>query len=1068
MERSSERPGWPAGNGEMARRIREFDWAATSLGSLAGWPQSLRTIVQTLISGGFPAVVLWGPELIQIYNDGYRQIMAGKHPAGLGQPTRACWPEVWHINAPIHERVLAGESLTFEDKRYPLSRHGRLEDAWFTLAYSPVRDDDGAIAGVLVTAVETTSRHRAEAALRASEERQACLLRLSDALRPLADPVAIQGEACRILGEQLGVGRALYAAVEGDAYIIDRHYAGDLPPLRPGRYPTASFGDSIIPEFLAGRPVVIRDAEPDARVFPDMQPGAASVRGAAAVPLHKDGQLVAAFACHTAAPRDWSAEDLDLIRETAERIWAAVVHAKAEAARRDAEERYLALFNAIDQGFCTIEVAFDENDGPLDYRFLETSPSFERQTGIKDAAGRWMREIAPDQDAQWFERYGHVALTGEPAQFEGYSTPLGRWWAVYAFRIQEPALRRVAVLFYDVTERKRSETGLRDSEERYRHIVEEATDYAIFATDAEGRIETWSPGATTVLGWTAEEAIGQPFRVTFTPEDRAAGVPEQELATARASGAAPDVRWHLRHDGRRVFLDGTSYGLRGPDGQFRGMLKIGQDVTLRREADAALRHSEERLQKIFNIGGVGVLTFDYAGTMLQANDAFLDMLGYSRDDVTAIPLTWHNLTPPEYAAESERQFQQIGQTGRIGPYEKEYLCKDGSRKWMMFVGADLGEGTIVKYAIDISARKATEAALRAAQDQLAAALVAARMATWQWNPHTDEVVASGTIVDLYGLLPGESYATSRLGFRLVHAADVTWYRDLVQAAARSGGSWHCEFRIVRPRDGAITWLEERATATPDPLTGDVRIAGFVWDISDRKRSEVALRESEAMLAARVAAATAELRTLSRRLLQVQEEERRHLARELHDEIGQVLTGLGLQLGARKDLAEARRIVQELTEEVRRMSMDLRPAALDTYGLLPALEWHIERYQVRTGVTVDFRYEGLERRFPAPVEITAFRVVQEALTNVARHAHTRLATVQLFADADALTISVRDQGRGFDPVATQLSTGLGGMRERVELLDGTIQIDAAPGAGTVVTVELPLKGGEAVAGRGRDS
>jgi PAS domain S-box-containing protein len=130
---------------------------------------------------------------------------------------------------------------------------------------------------------------------------------------------------------------------------------------------------------------------------------------------------------------------------------------EAETRLREAEERYLALFTAIDQGFCTLEVRFDANDRPVDYRFLEVSPSFERQTGIVNGAGRWMRDIAPEQDETWFERYGRVARTGEPARFEEHSTPLGRWWNVYAFRIGDPATRRVGVLFHDITERKHAE-----------------------------------------------------------------------------------------------------------------------------------------------------------------------------------------------------------------------------------------------------------------------------------------------------------------------------------------------------------------------------------------------------------------------------------------------------------------------------------------------------------------------------------------------------------------------------------------------------------------------------------
>src|SRR5688572_4360175 len=144
----------------------------------------------------------------------------------------------------------------------------------------------------------------------------------------------------------------------------------------------------------------------------------------------------------------------------------ALERATPDVKRSEAEERYFALFNAIDQGFCTLDVAFDEHDNPVDYRFVEVSPSFARQTGIANGAGRWMLDIAATQDRHWFEIYGRVALTGEPVRFEEFSTPLNRWWHVYAFRIQDPQLRRVAVLFSDITERKRAEEELRIAAQR--------------------------------------------------------------------------------------------------------------------------------------------------------------------------------------------------------------------------------------------------------------------------------------------------------------------------------------------------------------------------------------------------------------------------------------------------------------------------------------------------------------------------------------------------------------------------------------------------------------------------
>ncbi len=138
--------------------MRSFDWSATPLGPVLSWPQSLKTAADLTLACKFAMIVLWGPELIQIYNDAYREMMGCKHPAGLGQSTRRCWPEVWQINEPIYAKVMQGESITFEDQLYPIERYGFLEDAYFTLCYSPLRNERAQVQGVLVTVFETTDR----------------------------------------------------------------------------------------------------------------------------------------------------------------------------------------------------------------------------------------------------------------------------------------------------------------------------------------------------------------------------------------------------------------------------------------------------------------------------------------------------------------------------------------------------------------------------------------------------------------------------------------------------------------------------------------------------------------------------------------------------------------------------------------------------------------------------------------------------------------------------------------------------------------------------------------------
>ena len=231
--------------------------------------------------------------------------------------------------------------------------------------------------------------------------------------------------------------------------------------------------------------------------------------------------------------------------------------------------------------------------------------------------------------------------------------------------------------------------------------------------------------------------------------------------------------------------------------------------------------------------------------------------------------------------------------------------------------------------------------------------------------------------------------------------------------------------------------------------GEIRACVMYSDNTERKAAEVALQ------------------ALSSRLLEVQESERQHLARELHDEIGQMLTGLRLLLRPNGEsqveepssrLVQARSLVDDLLGRIRRLSFDLRPADLDQLGLLPAFLALFERYTAQTGVQVDFRHQGLAGRFGPHVETGAYRVVQEALTNTARHAGVAGVTVRVWTDAGQLHLHVEDRGCGFDAEATlraPWSSGLIGMRERVLLLGGSVTIESTPGAGTTITVELPI-------------
>ncbi|MDB6036161.1 MAG: putative Multi-sensor hybrid histidine kinase [Verrucomicrobiales bacterium] len=172
----------------------------------------------------------------------------------------------------------------------------------------------------------------------------------------------------------------------------------------------------------------------------------------------------------------------------------------ARKALRDSETRYRALFDSINEGFCIIQVIFDEEERPVDYRFLEINPSFEKHTGIRDVLGKCMREISPDHEDQWFEIYGRVAASGEAIRFQNRAEQLHRTYDVYAYRLGEPQDRQVAILFNDITEQLRAQEALRHSEEYLKVTLDTIRD-AVLATDAEGTIIRMNPIAEQITGW---------------------------------------------------------------------------------------------------------------------------------------------------------------------------------------------------------------------------------------------------------------------------------------------------------------------------------------------------------------------------------------------------------------------------------------------------------------------------------------------------------------------------------------------------------------------------------------
>ena len=240
------------------------------------------------------------------------------------------------------------------------------------------------------------------------------------------------------------------------------------------------------------------------------------------------------------------------------------------------------------------------------------------------------------------------------------------------------------------------------------------------------------------------------------------------------------------------------------------------------------------------------------------------------------------------------------------------------------------------------------------------------------------------------------------------------------------------------------------------------------DISERKKSEEAIlkyaRELEmhrTHLEEMVKERTSELQSVSYRLIMVQEEERRNISRELHDQTGQSLTVLNMLLGralrspesASGTLLEAQQTVKEVLSQVRNLSSSLHPGMLEDLGLLPTLNWYFNDFDKKTGILIHFKHSGLETPLPPDVNITIYRIIQEGLTNIARYAEVSEANVTIILDKKRLQVKIADRGKGFDMTSRSAGLGLRGIKERANALNGDVKITSAPGVGTTIEVEL---------------
>ena len=470
----------------MAVRVRDNDWSKTPLGVVAQWPASLRIAVGSVLDSPLPMIVLWGAQLIQVYNDAYAPILGERHPAALGQPTRECWPEVWAFNESIYRQVQnSGERVHFEDQEYVIQPSGTPESRFFTVTYTPARDELGRVLGVTVIAIDTTQRvrmerERSEARLEQSrlnqqlvgnvqrlqqlDRRHAFLLALADGLRSLSAPDAAIDLASALLGRHLNVSRVMYAEVDESAgtFTIRRDWtACGLASISGETRQLNDFGPEIITSLRAGHAMVIDDIALDPRTaaFAGAYE-AIDVRANLAIPLVKSGQMVVILSLHNAQPRHWTAEEVELSAEVAERTWATAEAARAQADLRAERDLSQHVFDSMTEGMAIMD---------RDWTVLRMNAEGLR-LGLRTGGqviGRSHWDVWPEAVGSVIDRFYRkvmeTRIAGAIEYRHSFSSELHTWFEIRAYPTPEGGL---AVLYRDIDERRQTHERLQASDRR--------------------------------------------------------------------------------------------------------------------------------------------------------------------------------------------------------------------------------------------------------------------------------------------------------------------------------------------------------------------------------------------------------------------------------------------------------------------------------------------------------------------------------------------------------------------------------------------------------------------------
>ncbi len=610
------------------------------------------------------------------------------------------------------------------------------------------------------------------------------------------------------------------------------------------------------------------------------------------------------------------------------------------------------------------------------------------------------------------------------------------------------------VMATDITMRKRAEEAVRDSEERFRMIFENVFDGICIYTNNpdpyKRKLIECNERYASMAGRTREELqrVGiQELQITLEESansNRLEALAKGEIYQGSFSWIRPDGKDNIiEYTGVPITWRGEPYSI-----------GIDRDVTEQKRVERALRESEKKYRDIVTWAPIGIYQSTRAGEMLSANTSIAKLLGY--DNVDEL-IGCHMGQSIYYDDEDRKRF--IAQHDAYGENvalscETRWRKKDGSIVWVLMTVHDLRDksGNILYYegfVFDITERKHAEEALRESEERYRLLVENSTDLVIEIDAEGKFLYVSSNVKLILGFEPADLVGTNVLS--RVYGKDKPLMKEILD---NQGGSV-----MYRYGDnlGRWHWFESSGRVY-STSSGEQRMVMVSRDITQRRKAEQELDVSRK-----------QLQHFTEHLEQVLEEERKRISRELHDELGQLLTILKfdlswLRLEGVKDNTDVMMKIDgmmdalnEALASVKRISKEIRPPQLEALGLGGSIQWDIDQVEKKTGLLGIVTIEPAEFEVKAKIGEVLYRIFREALTNIVRHAQAQHVYIRLIQRQDSIILSIRDDGRGITKKELTNTTTLGlvGIRERIRTISGTLTLDGKPGNGTMLTVEVPL-------------